>query len=57
MINLEFAYSKNVLYYWTQLFNPNIKLIFGTDVKNNEKNILIIINFIEINMLKNNLQF
>lgn len=39
IIDLEFTYSKNVLYYWTQLFNPKLSITWN-NYENNEVTII-----------------
>jgi len=57
LIDIEFTYSYNTLYYWTQFNNSILKLNMKKINHNQIKSHIILINeFIQINLLKNNLK-
>ena len=55
-IDVEFSYSSNNFYYWTQLHNPILKLdLINTYNHDKIKHLILLIkNFIQTNLQKNN---
>lgn len=57
LIDVEFTYSSNTLYYWTQINNPTLKLhLKKTDQNKINSHIISINEFIQLNLSKNNLK-